>query len=277
MPEESESAPVTAGDEPIPTPGITLEFSYAASPAFECTLQWARQHPSFRQLGAGKDLRVRVTYQFDESDAIQEIKRLSWDLHHKRAFIHGQEVTWAQMAQLTHCYWRHVTRQKRDHCFFDANFWNVFGCRYALANFSDRINNEWLTFGELTPDSTWVFDKARIAERVHANLYQGFHHCPAFDPEFVALMLESFPAKVDSKQDTRWGYLHDRQGKIIGVAPKDVGTAKNLLYELQAKVCQRRGVEKVAATGKFPLPAQPLRLPGSGTEKKKSRLRRLLS
>jgi len=263
-------------DELIPTPGITLEFSYAATPAFARTLERARQHPSFREFGAGTDLRVRVTYQFDEADAIQEIKRVSWDLHHKRAFIHHQEVTWAQMAQLTHCYWELIARRKRDHCFFDANFWNIFGCRYALANFSDRINNEWLTFGELTPDGAWTFDKARIAQAVHANLHQGFHHCPAFDPEFVALMLELFPAKVDPQQDSRWRYLHDRQGKVIGVAPKDVGTAKNLLYELQTKVRQQRGPEKVAATGKLPLPAARLCLPASGMEKKKSWLRRLL-
>ena len=263
-------------EEPIPTQGITLEFSYAPTPAFERMLEKARQHPSFRQFGEGRNLHVRVTYQFDEPDAIQQIKSISWDLHHKCAFIHGQEVAWTQMAQLTYCYREHVRRRKRDHCFFDGNFWNIFGCRYALANFSDRVNNEWLTFGDLGPDGAWVFDKARIAQRINANLYRGFHRCPAFDPEFVALILELFLDKIDPNRDTRWRYLHDRQGKIIGVTPKDVGIAKNLLYDLQMKVRQHRGPEKVSATGKLPLPAERPRTPASGRGKKKSWLRRLL-
>jgi len=275
MAEETKPAPTSTNAEPIPTQGITFEFSYAPTLAFARTLERARQHPSSRQFGEDKNLHVRVTYQFDEIDAIQQIKSVSWDLHHKRVFLHGQEIAWTQMAQLTHCYWEHVSRHKRDHCFFDGNFWNVFGCRYALANLSDRINNDWLTFGHLDPDGAWVFDKARIVQRVNANFYSGFRHCPAFDPEFVTLVLELFPDKIDPKYDTRWRYLHDRRGKIIGVAPKTVATAKNLVYELQMKVRQQRGPEKVGATGKLRLPAELLRTPALGTEKK-SWLRRLL-
>src|SRR3990170_3365841 len=142
----------------IPEQGITVELAHATVAAFE-----------------------------------QAVKAAAWDLHHKRAWLHGAEIAWHQMAQLTHCFRELLRRPRREHCFFDGNFWSGFGCRYAIANLSDRINNEWLTFGRLEAGGVWVFDKARIAEHVRQHLYSGFQHCPAFDEEYFELFLELFP------------------------------------------------------------------------------------
>lgn len=249
------AAPVTAGvEEPVPAKGITLEVSYATVPAFQHALELAQKHRSFRQFGEGKNLRIRLTYQLDELEALHEFKDATWELHHKRAFIHGNELAWAQMAQLTYCYRELLRRPRRDHCFFDGNFWNLWGCRYAVCNFADRINTEWLTFGRLEPDGTWVFDKARIAELVRKNLHQGFQFCPAYDEEFVDLALEVFPERIHPDEGTNWGYVPNRENQIIGVGPKDPGAARKMLYEFQEKIRQRRGPDQVTETGKRPLP-----------------------
>lgn len=252
---EPEKSDPTGAEPSLSADGITIELSYATVPAFERAVEVARQHPSFQQFGEGKNLRVRVTYQLEELDALQELKNACWDIHHKRAFLQGSEIAWHQMAELTYCFRELLRRPRREHCFFDGNFWSGFGCRYAIANLSDRINNEWLTFGHLEGGGVWVFDKARIAAHVKTNLSQGFQHCPAFDQEYLELVLEVFPERIDPVEDDRWRLLPNRQGQIVGIGPTGVDTAKKIVFELQEKVRHRRGAEKVQENGKRKLPA----------------------
>ena len=274
MGEEKEAT--TAVEPSVPERGVTLELSYATVPTFARAVEVARQRPTFQQFGEGKTLKVRVTYQLDELDALQDLKDASWDLHHKRAFLHGAEIAWHQMAELTHCFCELLRKPKRDHCFFDGNFWSGFGCRYAIANLSDRINNQWLTFGHLEAGGVWVFDKARIAEYVKKNLYSGFQHCPAFDEEYLQQFLEVFPERVDPVADDRWRLLHDRQGQTIGAGPTGVDTAKKIIYELQEKIRQRRGADKVQENGKRKLPAALFKPYQTTPKKKKGLLARLV-
>lgn len=269
---ESQSAAV---EPAVPAQGVTVELSYATVAAFEQAVAVARKHPTFQQFGEGKALRVRVTYQLSELGALQELKDAAWDLHHKRAWLHGAEIPWYQMAQLTHCFHELLLRPRREHCFFDGNFWSGSGCRYALANFSDRINNEWLGFGRLEGGGVWVFDKARIADYIRKNLYSGFQHCPAFDEEYLNLFLEVFPERVDPVEDDRWRLVTDRQGNTTGIGPTGVDTAKKIVFELQEKIRQRRGAEPTQENGKRKLSAA-LFAPYQPKKKKKGLLARLL-
>ena len=270
------SQTVQLGNEPaVPEKGVTVELTYATVAAFEQAVEVARKHPTFQQFGEGKALRVRVTYQLDELEALQELKEAAWDLHHKRAWLHGAEIDWHRMAQLTHCFRELLMKPRREHCFYDGNFWMGFGCRYAIANLSDRINNEWLTMGRLEPGGVWVFDKARIADYVKKNLYTGFQHCPAFDEEYLELFIELFPERVDPVEDDRWQLLKTRQGEIVGVGPTGVDTAKKIAYELQEKIRQRRGAEHTQENGKRKLPAA-LFAPYQPKKKKKGLLARLI-
>lgn len=277
---EQENNPVTGVEPAVPAQGITIELSYATVAAFERAVEVARKHPSFRQCGEGKNLRVRVTYALEELESLQELKEAAWDLHHKRAFLHGAEIAWHQMAELTYCFRELLRRPRREHCFFDGNFWSGFGCRYALANLSDRINNEWLTFGRLESGGVWVFDKARIAAYVKKNLGAGFQHCPAFDPDYLELFLEVFPERVDPVEDDRWRLVVNRQGQTLGVGPTGVDTAKKIVFELQDKIRQRRaanpGSDKLQENGKRKLPAALFQAYQPQTKKKKGLLARLV-
>ncbi|MBI4466926.1 MAG: hypothetical protein HY656_05835 [Acidobacteria bacterium] len=260
----------------VPSRGITVELSYATVPAFEQAVEVARKHATFRQFGEGKGVKVLVTYQLEELDALQELKEASWDLRQKRAWLHGNEIEWHQMAQLTHCFRELLGRPRREHCFFDGNFWSGFGCRYAIANLSDRINNDWLGFGRLESGGVWVFDKPRIAAYVKKNLYTGFQRCPAFDEEYLELFFEVFPERVDPVEDDRWQLLHNRQGEVIGAGPTGADTAKKIIYELQDKIRERRGPDKVQENGKRKLPGQFFRAYQTPTKKKKGLLARLV-
>ena len=272
-PGKEASAAVEPG---IPGQGLTVELAYATVLAFEQAVAVARRHPSFQQFGEGKALRVRVTYQLTELEALQELKEAAWDLHHKRAWLHGDEIAWHQMAQLSHCFGELLRRPRREHCFFDGNFWSGFGCRYAIANLSDRINNEWLGFGRQEAGGVWVFDKARIAEHVRNHLYSGFQHCPAFDEEYLELFFEVFPERVDPVEDDRWQLLKSRQGELIGVGPTGAEAAKKIVYELQEKIRQRRGAETTQENGKRKLPAALFAPYQTTGKKKKGLLARLL-
>lgn len=272
-PGKEASAAVEPG---IPGQGLTVELAYATVLAFEQAVAVARRHPSFQQFGEGKALRVRVTYQLTELEALQELKDAAWDLHHKRAWLHGDEIAWHQMAQLSHCFGELLRRPRREHCFFDGNFWSGFGCRYAIANLSDRINNEWLGFGRQEAGGVWVFDKARIAEHVRKNLYTGFQRCPAFDEEYLELFFEVFPERVDPVEDDRWQLLKNRQGELIGLGPTGVEAAKKIVYELQDKIRQRRGAEKTQENGKRKLPAALFAPYKTTGKKKKGFLARLI-
>lgn len=271
-PAKEASAAVEPG---IPEQGVTVELSHATVAAFDEAVAAARRHPSFQQFGEGKTLRVRVTYQLDELGALQELKDAAWDLHHKRAWLHGAEIAWHQMAQLTHCFGELLRRPRREHCFFDGNFWSGFGCRYAIANLSDRINNEWLMMGRVESGSVWVFDKARIAAHVRGHLYGGFQHCPAFDEEYLNLFLELFPERVDTVEDDRWQLLRNRQGEIIGLGPTGVDAARKIVVELQEKIRQRRGAGETQENGKRKFPAAWF-APHRPAAKKKGLLARLL-
>lgn len=272
----SEAREASTGAEPsVPAQGITVELSYATVPAFQQAVEVARKHPTFQQFGEGKAVKVRVTYQLGELDALQELKDAAWELHHKRTWLQGTEIPWHQMAQLSHCLRELLRKPRREHCFFDGNFWSGFGCRYALANLTDRINSDWLGYGHLESGGVWVFDKPRIAEYVKKNLFSGFQHCPAFDTEYLEMFLEVFPERVDPVEDDRWRLLVNRQGETIGVGPTGADTAKKIVYELQEKIRQRRGPEKVQENGKRKLPAA-LFAPYQTAKKKKGILARLL-
>jgi hypothetical protein len=273
---ETLPSPTTGAAEPaVPGPGVTVEVSYASVAAFELAVAVARRHPTFQQFGEGKAARLRVTYQLDELDALKELKDATWDLHHKRAWLHGKEIAWHEMAQLTHCFRELLRRPRRDHCFFDGNFWSGFGCRFAVANLNDRINTEWLEFGRLETDGTWRFDKPRIAALVRERLYTGFQNCPAFDEEYLNLFLEEFPERVDPTEDRRWMLARTRDGQVVGCVPKDVENAKKILYEIQGRIRQRRGADKVQESGKKKLPAV-LFAPYHPPKKKKGLLARLM-
>ena len=77
---------------------------------------------------------MRGHYQWTELPELRAFKDAAWELRHKRAFVHGEEVKWDTMAQVTWCFHERITRQKEQHCFFDENFVNPWGCRYALSN-----------------------------------------------------------------------------------------------------------------------------------------------
>ncbi|MBI2956888.1 MAG: hypothetical protein HYY26_06220 [Acidobacteria bacterium] len=255
MADEPQAASTATAEPAVPAQGITVELSYATVAAFEHAVAVARKHPSFQEFGEGKNRRVRVTYQMTELEALQELKEAAWELHHKRAWLEGNEIAWHEMAEMTFCFREYLQRPRRDHCFFDGNFWSGWGCKYAVANFSDRINTEWLTLGHLDSDGAWVFDKARVAAYVKEKLFRGYQHCPAFDVEYLELLLEVFPERIDPVEDNRWRHVRNRRGEILYVGPKDVDAAKKIVYELQEKVRQRRGADSVQPNGKRKLAA----------------------
>lgn len=275
MGNETQTTTAAASEPAVPNQGITVEVSYATVAAFEQALEVARRRPTFQQFGEGKSLRFRVTYQMEELDALWEMKEATWELRHKRCWLHGNEVEWYEMARLTHCFREYLGRPRRDHCFFDSNFWNGFGCRYALANLSDRINNDWLGFGQLEPGGVWAFDKPRIAAYVRENIARAFHHCPAYDEEYLTLFLEIFPERVDPVEDDRWMLLRDRQGQVTGCGPASVDAAKKIVYEFQDKIRARRGADKVQENAKRRLPGQLFALYKPTPTKKKPLLTRL--
>lgn len=259
----------------IPEKGITVELSYASVAAFDDMVAVARKHPTFQQFGEGRSTRVRVTYQLEELEALQEMKEAAWELRKKRAWLDGEEIEWYEMARMTYCFRELLRKPRLDHCFFDLNFWSGFGCRYAIANLSDRINNEWLGFGRLEEGGAWVFDKPRIAEHVKKNLPRAYQHCPAYDAEYLETFLEIFPERIDPAEDDRWTHLRDRGNNIIGVGPPDVDSAKKIVHELRVKVRARRGTENVQENGKRPVPLEFLRQ-YQAPKKKKGLLARLV-
>jgi len=248
--------------------GITVELGHATVAAFDQALAVVRRHRTYQEFGEGKTLRVRATYQFDELEALHELKEAAWELRQKRCWIDGHEVPWHEMAEITYCFRDYLRRARRDHCFFDGNFWSGWGCKYAVANLADRINTEWLTFGQLDGDGAWVFDKARIAELVRQRLHTSFHLCPAFDEVFLDHVLEVFPERVDPVGDNRWRHVRNRQGQIVYVGPKDVDSAKKIVQELQEKVRQRRAGENVAENGKRPIAESYFQIYRQETKKK---------
>lgn len=270
-----ETKPSSTPEPPVAAQGITVELSHATVQAFEHALEVVGRHPTFQQFGEGKNVRVRVTYQLSELESLHELKEATWELRKKRAWLHGAEIDWHEMAQLTHCLREFVQKPRRDHCFFDSNFWSGFGCRYALANLSDRINNEWLGFGRLDGEGGWIFDKARIEQHVRKNVYRGFQHCPAFDADYLALFLELFPERVDPIEDNRWVLLRDRQGTVIGCGPASVDMAKKIIYDLQEKIRERRPGEPLQENGKRKLADAIFRAQPSTPGKKKGLLARV--
>ncbi len=262
------ASPTSSSEPGVAARGITVELGHATVAAFEQALAVVRRHPTYQEFGEGKTLRVRATYQFDELEALHELKEAAWELRQKHCWIDGKEVPWHEMAEMTYCFREYLRRPRREHCFFDGNFWSSWGCKYAVANLADRINTDWLGFGRLEPDGAWVFDKARIAELVRERLYTSFHLCPAFDEEFLNHLLEVFPERVDPVADDRWRHVRNRQGQIIYIGPKDVDSAKKIVYEMQEKVRQRRAGQNLQENGKRPIAEEYFRLYRQEAKKK---------
>jgi len=268
MSETTTGQAVATAEPAIPAKGLTVEMSYATVAAFDEAVAVVRKHATFQQFGEGKGLRVRATYQFSELDELQELKEASWELRQKKCWLDGQEIAWSEMAQMTHCFREYLRRPRREHCFFDGNFWSGWGCKYAVSNLSDRINIEWLMMGKLDADGAWVLDKERIAAYVREKLYTGFHRCPAFDEEFLNRVIDIFPERIDPIADDRWRHVRNRQNTIIHIGPKDVDAAKKIVFELQDKVREQRAGQQVGENGKRPVPQEYFRTYAEGPKKK---------
>jgi hypothetical protein len=242
---------------------------------FERALAIARRHPSCREFGEGKNLRVRLHFRWTELQQVKEFKDAAWELHNKQAFLNGQEVKWETMAQVTWCFYERTTRRKEQHCFFDENFVNPWGCRYALANLDPRISCQWLQFGQLDGSGAFQFDRQRMRAWVSEHIQQGYHHCPAFDPEFTRMVADVFPEKIDPNDDGRWRYIQKPGQPISGVAPNGVGNAWKVAKELQSVIRARRGPDSVLPTGKRLIPPSFLPEQASSSLQKKSLFARI--
>jgi hypothetical protein len=238
--------------EPPASDGLTIEFLYSTSPSFGLAVQAARQFETFKQHRTGRRAIYRVTFAPEEMDSAIELVGHVEGWHRRAVYVDGQRVSWKSVFGFVRCYHKRQSSFRPElYCFgYEDTFQlNIWGCIQADLPFARR--SKWFTWGRwLSEDGNWAFDKERIQEELHKNLYP-CRFCPALELGRAGEVVEALPDTVNPKIDENWKFVQSwgddspglmvtitqygfrEQVKMIGVAPKGVGALREIVEKVE--------------------------------------------
>jgi hypothetical protein len=233
---------------PAPEEGITIEFLYSTSGAFEFAVDAAQQHPSFQQYGEGKKAVYRVTVPRKELAEIMPIVEYIKGWRRKAIYVDGEKILWTSAFTFTWCFERRQESFRPEYYCFgyeDLHRVNPWGCLMADLPFSEHAR--WCTWGKwLNKRGDWEFDKDRIRHELQTKLY-AVRLCPALDLTLAEQAFAAFPARVNPKTDKEWTFVEtwddsvpglvvtttqygfEERTTMIGAAPKGMGALQRIV------------------------------------------------
>jgi len=131
-------------------------------------------------------------------------------LRNRKVHLNGQELPWDEVFGFLWCF------RQRDHsyrppayCFgVEDGELDLCGCKQAGIRWSPMA--DWLSFGQFTKESLFVFDKQRIAHSVRENLRQ-VRLCPYLKMDLVQAVLRLLPQEARVSERAGWKYREDYQ------------------------------------------------------------------
>jgi len=227
---------MSATAEVAPAPGgnrITLAFGKSTSKNYSFAVELAMKYPTYTEEQVGKDITHKVTFGFDEVDALKELLDLVGQWKSTTLYLNNKAIPFAKIFPVIHCY---AERQKayrpEEYCFgrddaYDKND-NDFGCRYVGIELYGWRGLDG--FGEMRSDGTFIVNKDKLIHTIARNL-EDFLICPALDVKAIENKLKSFPSAINPKKDNDWEYLTKYQdGKEIAIAVRKKWKSKGRGY-----------------------------------------------
>lgn len=239
---------------------LIIEFGYSSSPNYPLAVKMASECHTYSEMGTGKSKRHRLVWERNVADKILSV----YDLAHKwkgfQVFYNG--VPFHTFYNLIHswfyCYQeRKQTTDAMSYCFvyqdvYDGPTLVPFGCKKIEVGFGPHA--EWLRFGSLRQDGSWIFDKPRMVHYVKHH-WEKVRFCPAASPDWIDRFFDIFPDSINPQNDRDWHYQYkeaqrgaaielkivlEAEGsrpdegldEIIGVGPKDRESANYILKEI---------------------------------------------
>ncbi len=239
---------------------LVFEFGYSSWPNYSLAVKIAAACPTYSESGDGKSKRHRLVWEKSVADKILSVYDLVRNWKGFQVFYNG--VPLHTFYNLIHpwfyCYQeRKQTTDAESFCFISEDVYDgpmliPFGCKKIEAGFGPH--SEWLRFGSLQQDGSWIFDKSRTIHYVKHH-WEKVRFCPAASPDWIDRFFDIFPASVNPKVDHDWEYQYkqaqrgaaielkivleaeeSRQDKeldeIIGVGPKDQESANFILKQI---------------------------------------------
>lgn len=242
----------------IPSSGVTIEFAYSSSRAFEFAVEEAKNHPTFNQFGDAKKAIHRVTYSLEEMELASKLAENLKGSRSRIVYVDGEKVPWDTVFSFTLCYGKKQASYKPElYCFGYENEWehNIWGCLNSRLYF--RENGDWFCWGSFTDKKgTWRFDKDRIRHELEKNLYP-YRFCPAFEEGRVEEVLKAFPDEANPAKDKNWKFVESWEDNVPGL----VVTVSRYGYEekvIMKGVCPKGygALKELAKKLKFELPLE---------------------
>jgi len=252
-------------EKPIPNQGITIEFGYSGSRSLPLAIKQAQKHDAFVQRGMGKNAFYRVNFQKNQFKEIRDMIKCLDYMKNREVYIDGEKRKWGNV--FSYCYKGKLdSRDPEKYCFggIHNERCNIFGCHGIYLYFDNELFIDdryyfWL-FGKFEEMGDFVFDKAKIKQKVEAELEQ-VRDCPALNIPFIMDVLEVFPDVVNPRRDKNWVYKdeydkvieevvfkngemisirNEDETKILGVVPRDAEAVKLIFEEIKARIKQIR-------------------------------------
>lgn len=245
---------VIVGEGSPPGPGITIEFPVSTAQSFEFALAAAQELPGFQQVGEGKKVLYRVTFDPREVEQILGLVEQLKGWRRRSVYVDGEKVPWDAVFDFVPCFERRRGSYRPDYyCFGYENEWefNLWGCLQARMPFTERA--EWFTWGQwLNKKGDWEFDKARIRHELEKTLYR-VRFCPAMQSSPADAVLGAIPDQVNPNKNSNWKFVQSwddsapglkmvtteygfKQTVVMkGVAPNGQGAIDEIGKRLRAK------------------------------------------
>ncbi len=238
---------------------LIIEFGYSNSPNYPLAVKAASECHTYSEMGEGRLKRHRLVWEKSVADKILSVYQLVHKWKGFKVLYNG--VPFHTFYNLIHswfyCYEeRKQTTDSMSYCFVHQDFYdgpilNPFGCKKIEIGFGSHA--EWLRFGNLQADGSWIFDKQRMSHYVK-HYWEKVKFCPAASLNWIDHFFDIFPDSVNPKKDRDWHYqkklahgagielkiiLEEEESKpdeflneIIGVGPKDRESANYILKEI---------------------------------------------
>lgn len=224
--------PTPAADS-SPSSTITIEFGKSSSANYTAAVQAAKQYPTYEEIGEGKDIRHKVTFDSESLSSAAELLDLVGRWKSTTFTIDGKLVSASKVWPGLSCY---IERSKAfdptEYCFGkdDAERYNDndLGCRHCGIN---PYSWQGLKgFGSMTADGAFVVDKERLRHEVFRNL-EDYVWCPALDQKKIEEKLKRIPDVIDPRKNRQWEYITEYEGgKEIAVAVRKKSRASEQGY-----------------------------------------------
>lgn len=186
---------------------VEVSFGRSTSASYEQAVSISKNIPTYTEEGDGKATRHSIKVPISEVELVINLWDLVGSWKTSKLLINGQPAGKKDLVyKCVGCFReRQKAYDREQYCYGESQYEsNIWGCKQLRMPLG-QWGGGWLQYGNMTKSGVWIVDKARIRHELELRLHEN-ELCPVLNAAHVMATLESFPDKINPKNDPDWEY-----------------------------------------------------------------------